>query len=176
MLDAHAPDNPRERFTTMSIATHGKSTVDNHARVVPGRPMNRVDDIDGAQPQMRHTRFGGERRPDLFSTQDIAGAMPKHLHPQPRNKPCYNNSNADIEGSIPHPYTFKTNRHVNPLEPEYSLSVNPSREPVRSCVGCLACTHVCSDHEHTLLRCVADLVCVRPPRDCRRLVTRCGRR
>ena len=135
MLDAHAPDNPRERFTTMSIATHGKSTVDNHARVVPGRPMNRVDDIDGAQPQMRHTRFGGERRPDLFSTQDIAGAMPKHLHPQPRNKPCYNNSNADIEGSIPHPYTFKTNRHVNPLEPEYSLSVNPSREPVRSCVG-----------------------------------------
>ena len=130
MLDAHAPDNPRERFTTMSIATHGKSTLQNPSRVIPGRPMNRTDDIDGAQPHLSYLRFGNDRRPNLHGTRDIAGAMPKTLHPT-RNKPCRNNSNTDIDGSVPHPYTFKTNRVVNPLEPEYSLSVNPSRAPVR---------------------------------------------
>lgn len=128
MLEAHPQDNPRERFATMSIATHGASTLQNKPRVMPGRPMNRIDDIQGAQPNRRRTAQG---RPDLWNTADIAGAAPKHLHQQRRNKPCYITRNDDIDGSMPHPYTFKTNRVVNPLEPEYSLSVNPSRAAVR---------------------------------------------
>ena len=51
---------------------------------------------------------------------DIHKSSPKIKVPD-LNKPNYNLSNADIEGSLPKFNNIKTNRQVNPLNPEYIL-------------------------------------------------------
>ena len=54
------------------------------------------------------------------------------LHRALRNKPDRQLYLDDIEGSRPHPRTFKTSRVVNPLVPEYrlpSVVVAPPLQP-----------------------------------------------
>ena len=118
-----------ERFLTMSLGSQGPCTIGNNQRRGGSihkeheRFQNRTNDIDGAQPELRHLRFCNVR-PDLYSADDIHGARPGRLHRE-TNSTDYTLLLDDIEGSKPKPYTFKTQRRVDPLNPEYPLpSVN----------------------------------------------------
>ncbi|MCQ2820692.1 MAG: hypothetical protein MJ252_25795 [archaeon] len=84
-------------------------------------------DIKGSSP--RNIGFYSEK-PDFTTTnEDIEKSSPKELF-LPNNKPNYNISNRDIEGTIPigHRSTIKTNRHLNPLNPCYSLPSSGLKE------------------------------------------------
>jgi len=55
--------------------------------------------------------------------EDIEGAAPRMLH-YPLDKPRYNLTNDDIEGSKPNIVKFKSTRQpCNPLTPKYKLQV-----------------------------------------------------
>jgi hypothetical protein len=78
-------------------------------------------DIKGAAPK-RIAPFS-QKEDFSINITDIAKASPKQLYPTYHNKPDYTLSNRDIEKSMPkgHDCSFKSNRHVNPLEPQYTL-------------------------------------------------------
>mmetsp|Transcript_8559 Transcript_8559/g.13975 ORF Transcript_8559/g.13975 Transcript_8559/m.13975 type:complete len:306 (+) Transcript_8559:80-997(+) len=81
----------------------------------------RTDDINGARARnAAHKSF-------KYPTPDIEGSSPKRLHPESTNRPVYNLTNADIEGSMPKQKVFRTGRCVNPLNPKYKL---PESKPV----------------------------------------------
>lgn len=115
-----------ERFATMSLGSKGPCTIENAQRrggaVKTGDTLfiNRTDDIDGARPELKYLRYC-EKRPDLYITGDIKGAAPGRLH-RDTNKIDHTLMLDDIEGAKPKPYTFKTSREVNPLNPEYPLA------------------------------------------------------
>ena len=75
-------------------------------------------DIEGSSPR----RIGAfNQKVDFVNkNDDIERSWPKILH-MPLNKPEYNLSNDDIEYSKPGCVKIKTNRHLNPLEPKYTL-------------------------------------------------------
>lgn len=81
--------------------------------------INRTNDIEGAQPELRHLRYCNQR-PNLYHTGDIGKAQPSTLH-RDTNSQDYTLHLDDIEGAHPKPYTFKTQRLVDPMNPEYKL-------------------------------------------------------
>lgn len=111
-------------YQTMSLASVGGATIGNKRKVAAVKATNRVDDIEGAVGGRREARF--VNKPDLYETRDIAGSTPRVRHPDLKkvSRVC---TNADIEGSMPKPYTFKTQRAVNPLNPTYTISDAPIR-------------------------------------------------
>ena len=81
-------------------------------------------DIEGSSPR----RIGAFNQKIDFTNKndDIERSCPKLLHVG-LNKPEYNLRNDDIEYSMPGCVKIKTTRHLNPLEPKYSL---PQSEPL----------------------------------------------
>jgi hypothetical protein len=116
----------QDRFQTMSLGTNGVSTIGNtmkgtRANLAIATETNRVQDIEGARPELRALRY--TRRPNLTTDiTDISGSASRTLHPTNPNKVIgLNLTNADIEGTKPSPYTFKTQRVNDPLNPAYNL-------------------------------------------------------
>lgn len=77
----------------------------------------KVDDIDGARTKVPGYQY--KNKPN-YSNQnwDIDRTGPRMLHIG-LNKPEYNLSNEDIRHSKPQFQKFKTNRVVNPMNPNY---------------------------------------------------------
>lgn len=75
-------------------------------------------DIEGSSPR----RIGAFNQKIDYTNKndDIERSCPKLLHVG-LNKPEYNLRNDDIEFSMPGCVKIKTTRHLNPLEPKYSL-------------------------------------------------------
>jgi hypothetical protein len=123
------------RFMTMSIASRGAATIvpsdtantgakSAHKLAASLRETNGVADIRGAQPQPRMGRWT-HNRPDLFAVDDIEKAAPGGT--KLLNKPCTINKVDDIDGARPSRRTFRTNRHVNPMDPVYQLPSTKER-------------------------------------------------
>ena len=74
-------------------------------------------DIEGASP--RKSSLFYNKIDFINKNNDIEKSYP--LIPKQYNKPNYNLSNEDIEGSKPNCSKCKITRHTNPLEPKYSL-------------------------------------------------------
>ena len=83
-------------------------------------------DIEGSSPR----KFGAfnQKIDYINKNDDIEKSSPKQLHIQLK-KPEYNLSNSDIEYSQPNCVTCKIKRHLNPLEPKYTLSKSPEYPP-----------------------------------------------
>ncbi|KAK7240495.1 hypothetical protein SO694_00111013 [Aureococcus anophagefferens] len=108
-----------DRFMTMSLGSKGPATIPNHPRKPRECVTNRVDDIEGAQSELKYLRYTS-RRPNFYVTDDIDGSHPMKLHPRGVGG-VDRLAETDVEGSKPRPLHFKTERHVNPLCPEYTL-------------------------------------------------------
>lgn len=78
-------------------------------------------DIEGSSPR----EFGSFNQKIDYTNKndDIERSSPKKLHIK-LNKPEYNLSNENIDFSSPNCLKIKTTRHLNPLEPKYSLPVS----------------------------------------------------
>ncbi|KAJ0395635.1 hypothetical protein P43SY_003291 [Pythium insidiosum] len=80
-----------------------------HERPPPAKPpthtTNDVSDIAGARPLLKDHVY--VNKPHFHEPSDIAGSCSKELHPRHR--------------SSPQPSGFRTNRVVNPMQPEYKL-------------------------------------------------------
>ena len=114
------PGMADDRFQTMSLQSAGACTIANKERPACAHESNYVGDIDGAAPELKYMRYTA-RRPDLYVTKDIEKSSPMKLHargPQPNPNEWHNNP---IEGSKPRETRFKSNRHTDPLAPEYVL-------------------------------------------------------
>ncbi len=107
-----------QRGDTMYLSTMKRETS---AERIFGRDSNFLGDIDGCRPHLHPYDFQG--KPNFYSTIDIEGCAPAKSHQQ-KNKPPFFNTNADIEGSTPAPYSFKTDRIVNPNVPHYKLATH----------------------------------------------------
>lgn len=108
-----------ERFQTMSLQSAGACTITNRARLACAHESNFLGDIEGSAPELKYTRY--TRRPDHYVVKDIAKTSPTRLHrqgPQPNPNEWHNNP---IEGSKPRETRFQSNRHTDPLQPEYVL-------------------------------------------------------
>jgi hypothetical protein len=83
-------------------------------------------DIEGSSPR----KFGAfNQKVDYINkNDDIERSSPKQLHIKLK-KPEYNLSNSDIEYSQPHCVKCKIKRHLNPLEPKYTLPKSPNYPP-----------------------------------------------
>ncbi|RYY72606.1 hypothetical protein EON63_20665 [archaeon] len=117
-------DNP---YLTMSIASAGPATLPKfEPRHVATKNTIDVSDIDGAQPAPKYKVYTNK---PIFQPSDVPGATSKQLI---RGRNTRDNSLYidDIEGTrrMIKDRMMQTKRHVNPLEPEYSL---PSYSPVQ---------------------------------------------
>ena len=90
------------------------------------RVTNRTDDIERSNPFYAPSRY--TNKPDLHGVGDIERSQPKSLHAGLRNKPAFSYTNDDIDGSKPKPYTFKTARVVDPVDPVYALPSSTKHE------------------------------------------------
>ena len=83
-------------------------------------------DIEGSSPR----KFGAfnQKIDYINKNDDIDRSSPKQLHIKLK-KPEYNLSNSDIEYSQPNCVTCKIKRHLNPLEPKYTLPKSPDYPP-----------------------------------------------
>ena len=83
-------------------------------------------DIEGSSPR----KFGAfnQKIDYINKNDDIEKSSPKQLHIKLK-KPEYNLSNSDIEFSQPNCVTCTIKRHLNPLEPKYTLSKSPEYPP-----------------------------------------------
>mmetsp|Transcript_79432 Transcript_79432/g.158604 ORF Transcript_79432/g.158604 Transcript_79432/m.158604 type:complete len:570 (+) Transcript_79432:39-1748(+) len=122
-------------FVTMSLGTRGASTMPNSTaehfkslKLGPsaGRPTNLVHDIDGAQPA---AVYKNTNKPSFYEPKDIRGTTSKQLI-RTTNAPDNTLRLDDIDGAQPRPYTFKTNRVVDPLLPAYKLPSATMAEPL----------------------------------------------
>lgn len=78
---------------------------------------NRTDDIEGAHPLLKEYQY--TNRQDLYNVNDIDGAQPRKLTKE-LNESFLLRTN-DIEFAQPRCVEFRTNRHINPIDPEYKL-------------------------------------------------------
>ena len=63
--------------------------------------------------------------------EDIEKASPKQIIPDKTNRPNFNLSNKDIEGTEPRGHhCFNTSRHVDPLNPDYPLPTCHDKYPL----------------------------------------------
>ena len=112
-----------DMFTTMSIASFGACTIPKpETKVFSNKQTNRIDDIKGAQPARK---FDGDYsyKQDVMKVDDIKGARSNPLIWTRENVPDRSLLIDDIEGTrckIAKGMST-TNRHVNPLIPEYKL-------------------------------------------------------
>ena len=85
-------------------------------------------DIEGSSPR----RFGAFNQKIDYTNKndDIEKSSPKKLC-IPLKKPEYNLTNTDIEYSHPKCVTCKIIRHLNPLEPKYTLPKSPDYPPYK---------------------------------------------
>ena len=85
-------------------------------------------DIEGAAPRSNSIFIN---KTDFTCTnQDIEKSSPKKVIPEKSNKPNYNLSNRDIEGTLPRGHhCFATSRHCDPLNPVYPLPSSGIRYP-----------------------------------------------
>ena len=126
MKQMEAASSRDQMFQTMSLQTAGRCTITTPLRGTRDTlnvmtSTNRVDDIEGAKPEIIQNRYV-HNRPDLYNNADVRGARSKRLHPvDPHKVIGLNLTNHDIEGSRTQVNNFQTNRRVNMLEPRYQL-------------------------------------------------------
>lgn len=106
-------------YASLSIASFGDSTLPKETkRVWATKDTNRTSDIDGAQPSATKVW----KKPDLWNNSDVDGARPPPVH---RERNVANNSLRvdDIDGAQAkiRDKMLLTNRHINPMVPEYKL-------------------------------------------------------
>ena len=110
-------------YTSMSITSPGPCVLADQKskpKEFATRNINSVRDIDGAYTSDKLAKF--ETRPQFLAERDFPEALPKQLT-HTRNVPDRALMVEDIDGAQ---FTLgggmdRTNRHVNPLEPNYKL-------------------------------------------------------
>lgn len=105
------------------------NTKKYHVRATPLRETNATRDIDGAFPgttvYFKARRFC--HKPNLFGTQDIAGATSPVLHPERKKPTDMSLKTSDIPRCAPGVVHLVTQRTVDPLAPSYALpSIHPT--------------------------------------------------
>jgi len=118
-------------YMSMSNTSFGPSTLPKNVRIIDKiqtRKINDVSDIDGARPANKfcHARD----KPDFTSNLDIFGSVPKILH-RTTNAPDNTLNVDDIDGARHHisDRMLTTNRHTNPLNPDYKLPTFNKPDP-----------------------------------------------
>jgi len=116
-------DSDVDFYTSMSNTSFGPSTLPKSVSIInqiQTRKINDVSDIDGAQATNKFSRV--RFKPDFTSNADIPGTVPKILH-RTTNKPDNTLNVDDIDGArhFIRDRMLTTNRHINPLEPNYKL-------------------------------------------------------
>ena len=111
-----------DHYTTMSITSFGASVLDNQKapekRFVV-KKTNDISDIEGASSQSKYAKLYGKPQ---FQQSDVPGSTPKSLT-HSRNCKDLQLYLDDIEGTrhAIKDRMMRTQRHVNPLVPEYPL-------------------------------------------------------
>jgi hypothetical protein len=116
------------QWETMSMKTIDRAPSGSGVRNAQGAnyPVNKLNTMDIIGAQASTTRERRERKlnsahRNLHDTRDIDGAHPQVLIPKETNKPNDRHlRNDDIEWSKPICRQMRTNRNVNPLNPEYT--------------------------------------------------------
>lgn len=116
-------------YLTMSITSPGPATLPAHEKkVYAPRSTNDISDIDGARPQPKYKVYANKPQ---FLNGDIPGATSKQLI---RGRNVRDNSLYidDIDGTrrTIKDRMMRTNRHVDPLQPNYPLPTFVPTEPV----------------------------------------------
>jgi hypothetical protein len=147
---------PQRQYQTMSISNAGCNTIRNEwtetmspRKVIdPQNETNKLTDIISGLPGQGVSTFSGAHKsrqyvnkPD-YKARPITGSTSMRLHPEARpNKPLDSNIDAsDIAGTKPNDmrtidnrqYTFKTQRHVDPLRPAYNTSTYEAAASARN--------------------------------------------
>eukprot|EP01036_Dinobryon_divergens_P031305 gene31305-40677_t len=108
----------------MSITSYGPSTLPKEGNKLLARfqekKINDISDIEGARSQPKYKHYFSDK--PAFLPSDVEGSTSKPLT-HTRNTRDNSLYIDDIEGTrfVIKDRMMKTNRHVNPLEPEYSL-------------------------------------------------------
>lgn len=121
-------DNPAEFYQTMSITTPGPSTLPKgERRSFQKRDLNDCTDIDGAQSKYKTVQYTNKPQ---FLQSDVPGSQPKQLC-RARNTQDNTLFIDDIDGTRPavKDRMMLTKRHVDPLQPNYSLPAYVPVEP-----------------------------------------------
>ena len=116
-------EQPVGMYTSMSITSPGPCLLSDQKNIqkeFATRNINSVRDIDGAYASDRLAKF--ETRPQFLAERDFPESLPKPLT-HTRNVPDRSLMVEDIDGAQ---FTLgggmdRTNRHVNPLNPNYKL-------------------------------------------------------
>lgn len=115
----------------MSITSYGPSTLPKEGNKLLSRfqekKTNDVSDIDGARSQPKYKHYFSDK--PAFMPSDVEGSTSKPLT-HTRNTRDNSLYIDDIEGTrfVIKDRMMKTNRHLNPLEPEYNLPSYASAE------------------------------------------------
>lgn len=118
-------------FSSMSIASFGPSTLEDAKVTIPfykdKRPTNDISDIDGARAQSRYERFANKYKEESNEPVNIR-AKSTIRERNVRNNSLYID---DIEGTrnLIQDKIITTNRHLNPLNPQYELPSFTSAPP-----------------------------------------------
>lgn len=119
----------QDHYLTMSITSAGPATLPPvEKRYIPTKTTNDVSDIDGARSQPKYKVYLNKPQ---FLNSDIPGSTSKQLI-HGKNTRDNNLYIDDIEGTrrTIKDRMMRTNRHVNPLEPNYPLPSFIPVEPV----------------------------------------------
>lgn len=118
-----------DHYLTLSITSPGPATLPQHEKrqMAPRDPCN-ITDIEGAAAQPKYKLYTNK---PIFLNSDIPGAQPKQLI---RGRNVRDNSLYidDIDGTrrTIKDRMMRTNRHVNPLEPDYPMPKFVPTEPI----------------------------------------------
>ena len=122
--------NGDSRFATLSITSFGPCTLDNQKNSL-GRfevkRTNDISDIDGARSQPRYEKFADKPQ---FHQSDVFGSTSKPLTHE-RNTRDNSLYIDDIPGTryMQKDRMLMSNRHINPLNPAYTLPSYVAAEP-----------------------------------------------
>jgi hypothetical protein len=119
----------QDHYLTMSITSPGPATLPPvEKRYIPTKMTNDVSDIEGARSQPKYKVYLNKPQ---FLNSDIPGSTSKQLI-HGKNTRDNNLYIDDIEGTrrTIKDRMMRTNRHVNPLEPNYPLPSFIPVEPV----------------------------------------------
>eukprot|EP00941_MAST-03F_sp_MAST-3F-sp1_P001627 g1627.t1 len=111
-----------DHWQTMSLRTveNQKKTKRRAFHRPPNNPRvtNDVSDIPGCKPSLGAYRF--TNKPSFHNTDDIDGAQPRSRYSRFKSDRVTNDV-SDIPGAKPMPHGFRTNRVTDPLNPVYSM-------------------------------------------------------
>lgn len=116
-------------YRTMSICSLGPTTVPSEKRSFARDTDPLAKDIDGSQPSNRYAKF--LNKPSFYDTADVQGSKSMTLH-KTRNGPVDNTLRVDdIDGARARVRDkfLQTNRHIDPLNPNYNLPSFSPAEP-----------------------------------------------